>query len=209
MLSCGLNIIKSLILEHEDNYLFFKKSKKGKAIKYVKINFQISRLLSTLKSLFHISHFKKYSEMLAPFTEKNKIFDFDIHQNYNFYKNFWNFYQKKLGEVSNYNFSHAKPMFYDALKEIEMSRVTSQIMFGDLPPEIIIKSSEFKTIRENIESSENKVYEKLKLNELIAICKNKISRMLDFNITEYSVNTCDTTNEFIRLMRRYDRCILK
>jgi hypothetical protein len=203
------NIIKSLILEHEDNYLFFKKSKKGKAIKYVKINFQISRLLSILKSLFHITHFKKYSEMLAPFTEKNKIFDFDINQNYNFYKNFWNFYQKKLGEVSNYNFSNAKPMFYDALKEIEMSRATSQIMFGDLAPELIIKSREFKKIRENIELSENKVYEKLKLNELIAICKNKISRMLDFNITEYSVNTCDTTNEFIRLMRRYDRCILK
>jgi hypothetical protein len=100
-------------------------------------------------------------------------------------------------------------MFYDALKEIEMSRATSQIMFGDLAPELIIKSREFKKIRENIELSENKVYEKLKLNELIAICKNKISRMLDFNITEYSVNTCDTTNEFIRLMRRYDRCILK
>ena len=37
-------MIKSLILNHEHNYLFFKKSKKGKAIKYVKINYQILRL---------------------------------------------------------------------------------------------------------------------------------------------------------------------
>ena len=202
------NIIKSLILDNEHNYLFFKKSKRGKAIKYVKINYQIWRLLSTLKSLFHVTHFKKYSEMLAPFTEKNKIFDFDINKNYNFYKNFWNFYQKKLGEISNYNFSSAKPIFYDALKEIEMSRITSQIMFGDLPPETIIQSKEFKKIRENIELVENKVYEKLRLNELIAICNNKISMLLEINIAEYSVNNCDTTGEFIKLMGKYEQLII-
>jgi hypothetical protein len=199
------NIIKSLILDNEYNYLFFKKSKKGKSIKYVKINYQILRLLTTLKSLFHITHFKKYSEMLAPFTEKNKIFDFDINENYNFYKNFWNFYQKKLGEVSNYNFSSAKPIFYDALEKIEMSRITSLIMFGDLPPETIVQSVEFKKIRENIELSENKVYEKLKLNELVAICNNKISILLEVNIAEYSVNNCDNTVEFIKLMAKYEQ----
>ena len=199
------NVIKSLILDNEYNYLFFKKSKKGKSIKYVKINYQILRLLTTLKSLFHITHFKKYSEMLAPFTEKNKIFDFDINENYNFYKNFWNFYQKKLGEVSNYNFSSAKPIFYDALEEIEMSRITSLIMFGDLPPETIVQSVEFKKIRENIELSENKVYEKLKLNELVAICNNKISILLEVNIAEYSVNNCDNTVEFIKLMAKYEQ----
>ena len=199
------NIIKSLILDNEYNYLFFKKSKKGKSIKYVRINYQILRLLTTLKSLFHITHFKKYSEMLAPFTEKNKIFDFDINENYNFYKNFWNFYQKKLGEVSNYNFSSAKPIFYDALEEIEMSRITSLIMFGDLPPETIVQSVEFKKIRENIELSENKVYEKLKLNELVAICNNKISILLEVNIAEYSVNNCDNTVEFIKLMAKYEQ----
>ena len=202
------NVIKSLILDNEYNYLFFKKSKKGKSIKYVKINYQILRLLSTLKSLFHITHFKKYSEMLAPFTEKNKIFDFDINENYNFYKNFWNFYQKKLGEVSNYNFSSAKPIFYDALEEIEMSRITSQIMFGDLPTETIIQSVEFKKIRENIELSENKVYEKLKLNELIAICNNKISILLEMNIAEYSVNNCNNTVEFIKLMGKYEQLVI-
>ena len=73
---------------------FFKKSKKGKAVKYVKINYQILRLLSTLKSLFHITHFKSTLKCWLPFTDKNKIFDFDINGNYNFYKNFWNFYQK-------------------------------------------------------------------------------------------------------------------
>jgi len=202
------NIIKSLILDNEYNYLFFKKSKKGKSIKYVKINYQILRLLTTLKSLFHITHFKKYSEMLAPFTEKNKIFDFDINENYNFYKNFWNFYQKKLAEVSNYNFSSAKPIFYDALEEIEMSRITSLIMFGDLPPETIVQSVEFKKIRENIELSENKVYEKLKLNELIAICNNKISILLEMNIAEYSVNNCDNTAEFIKLMGKYEQLVI-
>lgn len=143
--------------------------------------------------------------MLAPFTEKNKIFDFDINENYNFYKNFWNFYQKKLGEVSNYNFSSAKPIFYDALEEIEMSRITSLIMFGDLPPETIVQSVEFKKIRENIELSENKVYEKLKLNELVAICNNKISILLEVNIAEYSVNNCDNTVEFIKLMAKYEQ----
>ena len=199
------SIIKSLILENEHNYIFFKKSKKGKAIKYVKVNYQISQLLSTLKSLFHITHFKKYSEMLAPFTEKNKIFDFDINKNYNFYKNFWNFHQKKLKEVSNCNFSSAKPIFYDSLKEIEMNRVTSQIMFGDLAQEKIVKSGQFKKIRENIELAENKVYEKIKLNELIAICNNKISMLLDFNITKYSVNNCSTTSEFIKLISEYDQ----
>ena len=202
------NIIKSLILDNEHDYLFFKKSKKGKAIKYVKINYQILRLISTLKSLFHITHFKKYSEMLATFTEKNKIFDFEINENYNFYKNFWNFYQKKLGEVSNYNFSSAKPIFYDALKEIEMSRITSQIMFGDSAPETIIQSVDFKKIRENIELSESKVYEKLKLNELIAICNNKISILLDINIAEYSVNDCDTTQEFIKLMGKNEQLVI-
>ena len=202
------NILKSLILDNEHNYLFFKKSKKGKAVKYVKINYQILRLLSTLKSLFHITHFKKYSEMLAPFTEKNKIFDYEINGNYNFYKNFWNFYQKKLAEVSNYNFSSAKPIFYDALKEIEMSRITSQIMFGELAPETIIQAEKFKIIRESIELSENKVYEKIKLNELVAICNNKISILLEMNIAEYSVNNCDTTEQFIKLIGKYEQLIL-
>lgn len=82
-------------------------------------------------------------------------------------------------------------------------------MFGDVHKEMIVKSSEFKKIREKIELTESKVYEKLKLNELIAICSNRISILLDFNISEYSVNNCDTTNQFITLMRKYDRYILK
>jgi len=89
-----------------------------------------------------------------------------------------------------------------------MSRITSQIMFGDLPPETIIQSVEFKKIRENIELSENKVYEKLKLNELVAICNNKASILLEMNIAEYSVHNCDTTGEFIKLMGKYQQLII-
>ena len=89
-----------------------------------------------------------------------------------------------------------------------MSRMTSQIMFGDLPQEIIIKSKEFNKIRENIELAENKVYEKLRLNELIAICSNKISILLEMNIAEYSVNNCNTTSEFIKLMGKYEQLII-
>jgi hypothetical protein len=81
-------------------------------------------------------------------------------------------------------------------------------MFGDLPPETIIQSGEFKKIRENIELAENKVYEKLRLNELIAICNNKISILLEMNISEYSVNNCNTTGEFIKLMGKYEQLII-
>ena len=81
-------------------------------------------------------------------------------------------------------------------------------MFGDLPPETIIQSEEFKKIRENIELSENKVYEKLKLNELVAICNNKISILLEINIAEYSVNNCDNTVEFIKLMGKYEQLVI-
>ena len=81
-------------------------------------------------------------------------------------------------------------------------------MFGDLAPERIIQAEEFKKIRESIELSENKVYENLKLNELAAICNNKISILLEMNIAEYSVNNCDTTEEFIKLIGKYEQLIL-
>ena len=37
---------------------------------------------------------------------------------------------------------------------------------------------------------------------------NKISILLEMNIAEYSVNNCDNTAEFIKLMGKYEQLVI-
>ena len=62
-----LNLIGSMIYENNFSYMRFLSSKNGNNYIYVKINKSIERLLEITKTLFYITHYKKYS-----FNERGK-----------------------------------------------------------------------------------------------------------------------------------------
>ena len=53
-------LLVKMIYENNFSYMRFLSSKKGNNYKYVKINKSIERLVEITKTLFYITHYKKY-----------------------------------------------------------------------------------------------------------------------------------------------------
>ena len=81
-------------------------------------------------------------------------------------KNIWNFYQRKLREVSSIKFSEAKSIYQEYLKEIEMTKNTSEIMFGNIKENEILKIKNLSATMENIEKAEQDVLREIGIDEI-------------------------------------------
>ena len=187
-----LNLIGSMIYENNFSYMRFLSSKKGNNYKYVKINKSIERLVEITKTLFYITHYKKYSFILASYTEKNKVFNFDINKYNNLYRNTWNILQKNLKLNYNYKFSNAKPIYENLLKEIEMKKFVSDIMFGKISEErILCFRGDVSEIKHELEMAQMKLQRKFWLDELLEIINNKL-KFLRLDISQCSINNSTT-----------------
>ena len=187
-----LNLIGSMIYENNFSYMRFLSSKKGNNYKYVKINKSIERLVEITKTLFYITHYKKYSFILASYTEKNKVFNFDINKYNNLYRNTWNILQKNLKLNYNYKFSNAKPLYENILQEIEMKKFVSDIMFGKISEGRILGfRGDVPEIKGELEMAQIKLQRKFWLDELLEIINNKL-KFLHLDISQCSINKSTT-----------------
>ena len=168
-------LIKS-IFEKDSKYLKYKKSKKSNKYKYVRINHGIKNLIGLLKITFHITHYKKYSDILAPYNDPYHIFAIDINKSNNTYKNLWNFYQKMIKSTLNYSFTSARDSFNIILEEQEMTNQTRKILTGDISYKELthISSLKLEEAKEKMRDIEDHINRELRIIELTEILINKI-----------------------------------
>ena len=197
-------LINSILFDLNHDYMKFKKSKKGLTYKYIKIGYSIRNIIDIVKTLFIITHYKKYPFIFSSFTDKNKIFDMNIYDKSSLYKNIWNFYQRKLREVSSIKFSEAKSIYQEYLKEIEMTKNTSEIMFGNIKENEILKIKNLSATMENIEKAEQDVLREIGIDEINQIIINKL-KLLNLDLNNHSFKKCKTPLEFSKMLKKINR----
>ena len=200
----GNDLIGSMIYEKNSHFLKFKKSSKGGIFKYVKLDYIKIKIIELVKTLFYISHQKKYPHIISSYSNQHKIFDFDMEKENNLYRNLWNFYQLRLKEVYNLKFSDAKRIYYDKLNEIEMNTITRDVLFAKVKEIELIRLQNTNILNENIEKCENKISRILSANELLQIVKNKLV-FLGVDLSGISLSLVKTPVEFSRFLTEINK----
>ena len=189
------DLVSSILYDENSIILKYRKSNKGEAKKYIKLCHVKIKIIELVKILFYITHQKKYPFIISPYSNYYSIFDFDIHKDHNLYRNFWNFYQKKIKENYDLKFSDAKNIYNEKLNEIEMNRKISDILFSRLNEAEIISFQKTNNLQENIEKYENEIVNRFAASELIQVIKNKLI-FLGVDLTKISLNNIKTPMAF-------------
>ena len=189
------DLLATMIYENNISFLKFKKSNKGDMFKYVKLSYIKIKIIELVKTLFYITHHKKYPHIISSYSNQYKIFNFDIEKENNLYRNLWNFYQLKIKEVYDLKFSDAKGIYYDKLNEIEMNKITSDILFAKAKEVELIGHKKTKKLKENIEKCEKKISRILSANELLQVIINKLI-FLGIDLNNIRLGDVETPMEF-------------
>ena len=189
------DLLATMIYENNISFLKFKKSNKGGMFKYVKLSYIKIKIIELVKTLFYITHQKKYPHIISSYSNQYKIFNFDIEKENNLYRNLWNFYQLKIKEVYDLKFSDAKGIYYDKLNEIEMNKITSDILFAKAKEVELIGHKKTKKLKENIEKCEKKISRILSANELLQVIINKLI-FLGIDLNNIRLGDVETPMEF-------------
>ena len=189
------DLLATMIYENNISFLKFKKSNKGDMFKYVKLSYIKIKIIELVKTLFYITHHKKYPHIISSYSNQYKIFNFDIERENNLYRNLWNFYQLKIKEVYDLKFSDAKGIYYDKLNEIEMNKITSDILFAKAKEVELIGHKKTKILKENIEKCEKKISRILSANELLQVIINKLI-FLGIDLNNIRLGDVETPMEF-------------
>ena len=197
-------ILISELFEKGSEYIKFKKSKKSMKYKYVRINHVIKKLVRILKTSFYITHYRKYSDILAPYNDPFHVFAVDIAANNNIYKNLWNFYQKMIKSVLNYSFTSARDSFNIILEDQEMTNQTRNILTGDitrmeLTQMDITKLSDARDKMRNIEDHINREF---RITELVEILTNKL-KLIGNNLDDIILENWKTPKSFIASINKF------
>tara|TARA_X000001036_G_scaffold392959_1_gene392139 strand:- start:746 stop:2131 length:1386 start_codon:yes stop_codon:yes gene_type:complete len=195
------SLISSILFDYKNDYIKFKKSKKGDTYKYVKLCFRLKKIIEIVKSLYLITHYKKYPFILSSYTNENMIFKFDIYNKSNTYKNLWNFNQKKLREVYSIKFSDAKILYQKVLEEIEMTKSISDIMFANIKEVDILKLKNISEIKEKTDKAGQEVLRKIGIDEITQVIINRL-KFLNLDLNNFSFKYCKTPIEFTKIMRK-------
>ena len=193
------------LFEKESKYIKLKKSKKSSKYKYVRINLTIIKLIEILKITFHITHYKKYSNILAPYNDPYHIFLIDINIKNNTYKNIWNFYQKSLKSVLDYPFTCARDSFNQIIEEQEMTGQTRDILLGNLTEKELtsINSEKLIDARDKMRDVEDIMLREFRIIELTEILINKL-KLIGYNIEEIKQENWETPKGFIASINKFD-----
>lgn len=189
------DLLATMIYENNISFLKFKKSNKGGMFKYVKLSYIKIKIIELVKTLFYITHHKKYPHIISSYSNQYKIFNFDIEKENNLYRNVWNFYQLKIKEVYDLKYSDAKGIYYDKLNEIEMNKITSDILFAKAKEVELIGHKKTKILKENIEKCEKKISRILSANELLQVIINKLI-FLGIDLNNIRLRDVETPMEF-------------
>ena len=197
-------ILISELFENGSKYIKFKKSKKSAKYKYVRITRATKKLVKILKTTFYITHYRKYSDILAPYNDSFHVFAIDININNNIYKNLWNFYQKTIKSVLNYSFTTARDSFNIILEDQEMTNQTRNILTGEITQKEltqmdITKLSDAKDKMRNIEDHINREF---RIIDLVEILTNKL-KLIGNNLDEISLENWETPKSFIASINKF------
>ena len=197
-------LIKS-IFEKDSEYIKYKKSKKSNKYKYVRINHGIKNLIALLKITFHITHYKKHSDILAPYNDLYHIFTIDINNSNNTYKNLWNFYQKMIKSTLNYSFTTARDSFNIILEEQEMTNQTRKILTGDVSYKELTQISSLKLVeaKEKMRDIEDQINREFRIIDLAEILINKI-KLIGYDLEELKLKKWDTPKAFIQSINKFN-----
>ena len=199
------DLVSSILYDENSVILKYRKSNKGDAKKYIKLCHTKIKIIELVKILFYITHQKKHPFIISPYSNYYSIFHFDIQKNHNLYRNFWNFYQKKIKENYDLKFSDAKNIYNEKLKEIEMNRKISDILFSRVNEAEIISFRKTNNLQESIEKYENEIINSFAASELIQVIKNKLI-FLGVDLTKISLNNIKTPmafSDFIQKISKY------
>ena len=199
------DLVSSILYDENSVILKYKKSNKGEVKRYIKLCHIKIKIIELVKTLFYITHQKKYPFIISSYSNYYSIFDFNIHKNHNLYRNLWNFYQMKIKENYNLKFSDAKGVYFQKLNEIEMNKAVSDILFSRVNESEIISFQKTKNLQEGIEKYEKEILNSFSASELIQVIKNKLI-FLGVDLSKLSLNNIKTPlafSEFIQTISKY------
>ena len=197
-------ILISELFENGSDYIKFKKSKKSTKYKYVRINHVIKKLVKILKTTFYITHYRKYSDILAPYNDPFHVFAIDIDSNNNIYKNLWNFYQKMIKYVLNYSFTSARDSFNMILEDQEMTNQTRNILTGDITQKELTQMhiTKLSDARDKMRNIEDHINREFRIADLVEILTNKL-KLIGNNLDEISLENWETPKSFIASINKF------
>ena len=199
------DLVSSILYDENSVILKYRKSNKGEAKKYIKICHVKTKIIELVKTLFYITHQKKYPFIISSYSNYYSIFDFNIHKDHNLYRNLWNFYQMKIKENYDLKFSDAKGVYFQKLNEIEMNKAVSDILFSRVNEAEIISFQKINNLQQSIEKHEKEIINSFAASELIEVIKNKLI-FLGVDLTKISLNNIKTPmafSDFIQKISKY------
>ena len=191
-------ILISELFENGSDYIKFKKSKKSTKYKYVRITHITKKLVKILKTTFYITHYRKYSDILAPYNDPFHVFAIDIDINNNIYKNLWNFYQKMIESILNYSFTSARDSFNIILEDQEMTNQTRNILTGSVTQKELIQMdiTKLSEARDKMRNIEDYISREFRIIDLVEILINKL-KLIGNNLDEITLENWKTPKSFI------------
>jgi len=160
----------SNFLNPYDNYIVYK----SKGInRYVKFNQNIFKLIQTIKTSLHFTHFNKSPDVLAAYNNEYEIFNLSISQEIKKHKNLWNIYQKKIKQLIGFSFRMANIIYIDFVNNIEISHQAREILVGNIDASEVILDQE-NVLNDQINGVQNKMEAEFQLGKLIALIENKM-----------------------------------
>ena len=199
------DLVSSILYDENSVILKYRKSNKGEVKRYIKLCHIKIKIIELVKTLFYITHQKKYPFIISSYSNYYSIFDFNIHKDHNLYRNLWNFYQMKIKENYDLKFSDAKSVYFQNLNEIEMNKAVSDILFSRVNEAEIISFQNTKNLQEDIEKYEKEILNSFSASELIQVIKNKLI-FLGVDLSKLSLNNIKTPlafSEFIQTISKY------
>ena len=191
-------ILISELFENGSDYIKIKKSKKSTKYKYVRITHITKKLVKILKTTFYITHYRKYSDILAPYNDPFHVFAIDIDINNNIYKNLWNFYQKMIKSILNYSFTSARDSFNIILEDQEMTNQTRNILTGNVTQKELIQMdiTKLSDARDKMRNIEDHISREFRIIDLVEILINKL-KLIGNNLDEITLENWETPKSFI------------
>ena len=199
------DLVSSILYDENSVILKYRKSNKGEVKRYIKLCHIKIKIIELVKTLFYITHQKKYPFIISSYSNYYSIFDFNIHKDHNLYRNLWNFYQMKIKENYDLKFSDAKSVYFQNLNEIEMNKAVSDILFSIVNESEIISFQKTQNLQEGIEKYEKEILNSFSASELIQVIKNKLI-FLGVDLSKLSLNNIKTPlafSEFIQTISKY------
>ena len=110
----------------------------------------------------------------------------------------------KIKENYNLKFSDAKSIYYNKLKEIEMNKISSDILFSKIKKTELISVNDTAILKQNIEKYEQIILKNLYVSELTQVIINRLI-FLGIDLNKFALNHIKTPSEFSNFLHELSK----